>query len=185
MTHAPPRVEAGEESPLIDRVLAGDEAAFLQLYRAHAPGLYRLALRMAGGREAAAEDVLQETWSRALRSLDRFERRSSLRRWLSGIAVRCSLERIRSDRRGDELPLEDMIPAPRGLDPVEERLDLERVFESLPPGYRSVLVLHDLEGYTHDDIAGLLGISAGTSKSQLARARAWMRRALGVDYASE
>jgi RNA polymerase sigma-70 factor (ECF subfamily) len=177
--------EADEESALIDGVLAGDEAAFRSMYRSHSPALYRLALRMSGGREPTAEDVLQESWSRALRSLPGFERRSSLARWLSGIVVRCSLERIRRERwAGEELPDESTLTA-AARDRADERIDLERVFEALPPGYRSVLVLHDIEGYTHEDIAALTGVSPGTSKSQLSRARAFMRRALGFDYTSE
>jgi RNA polymerase sigma-70 factor (ECF subfamily) len=175
--------DAAAESSLVDAVLAGDEASFRSLYCEHATALYRLALRLSGGREAAAEDVVQECWSRALRLLPRFERRAPLARWLSGILVRCALERIRADRRAAE-PLPDDVagPAVRG---AEERIDLTCLFERLPAGYRSVLVLHDLEGYTHADIAELLDISTGTSKSQLARARAWLRRGLGHDYTVE
>jgi RNA polymerase sigma-70 factor (ECF subfamily) len=174
-----------EEGALIERVLAGDEAAFRSLYRAHATPLYRLALRLCGGRDESAEDVLQEAWSRAARRLDDFERRSSLRSWLNGFVVRCSLERTRWERRGgDDLSEADAWPAP-ARDRAAERVDLERAFEALPAGYRSVLVLHDLQGYTHKDIGELLGVSPGTSKSQLSRARAWMRRALGQDYGVE
>jgi RNA polymerase sigma-70 factor (ECF subfamily) len=170
---------------LVDRVRAGDEAAFRQLYRAHAGPLYRLALRMCGGREQTAEDAVQEAWSRAVARLDRFDGRGSVRSWLNGFVVRCALERGRWERRGGEdLPNEDAWPAP-SRDRPAERLDLERAFEALPPGYRAVLVLHDIEGYTHEDIARLIGVSPGTSKSQLSRGRAWMRRALGHDYAVE
>ena len=170
-----------DEDALIDRVLSGDEAAFRTIYRAHAATLYRLALRLAGGRESAAEDVLQEAWARAIRRLAAFERRSSLRRWLIGIVVRCSLERIRADRRAaDELP--ELQSVAGAASAPESRIDLERAFEALPPGYRAVLVMHDVEGYTHEEIAELMGISPGTSKSQLSRGRSWLRRALGADY---
>lgn len=173
------------DDPLLDRVRAGDEAAFRQLYRAHAGPLYRLALRMCGGRDETAEDAVQEAWSRAVARLDRYDGRGSLRSWLNGFVVRCALEGGRWERRGGEdLPDEDAWPAPLRDRPAE-RMDLERAFEALPTGYRTVLVLHDLEGYTHEDIAGLLGVSPGTSKSQLSRGRAWMRRALGHDYAVE
>lgn len=178
---SPPRPPS-DEGDLIAGVLHGDAAAFRLLYRAHAAPLFRLALRLSGGREPAAEDVLQEAWMRAIRRLSTFERRSSLRGWLSGIVVRCSLERIRADSRaGEWFPDLDVAAGPARATP-EASIDLERAFEALPPGYRAVLVLHDIEGYTHEDIAALLGIGAGTSKSQLSRARAWMRRALGSDY---
>jgi RNA polymerase sigma factor (sigma-70 family) len=183
MTAAPDARPANDESALIRRVLAGDEAAFRHMYRAHSQALYRLALRLSGGREASAHDVMQETWSRAIRLLAGFEQRSSLATWLSSIVIRCALERIRWEQRnGVTLPDGG---AARAYDSAEERVDLARAFEALPPGYRSVLILHDVEGYPHDRIAALLDISPGTSKSQLARARAWMRRALGPDYVSE
>jgi RNA polymerase sigma-70 factor (ECF subfamily) len=166
------------ESALIRGVLRGDEGAFRSLYRAHAAALYRLAMRLCAGSDADAQDVVQEGWGRAVRGLDGFEGRSSLGTWLSSIVVRCALEHRRADRHGLALPLN----APGRSERPEARLDLERAFESLPEGFRTVLVLHDLEGYRHSDIAELLGITIGTSKSQLSRARARMREILGVDY---
>jgi RNA polymerase sigma factor (sigma-70 family) len=161
-------------------VLAGDERAFRCLYREHATALYRLALRFLAGDEASAEDA----WARAVRGLSGFEGRAALRSWLSAIVVRCCLERIRWERRGGER-LADDVPSPVVGASSEARVDLERAFEALPWGYRSVLVLHDIEGYTHEAIAGMLDISPGTSKSQLSRARASLRRSLGVDYVTE
>lgn len=185
MTETPDAVPAGDESALIHRVLAGDEAAFRIMYRSHSHALYRLALRLSGGREASSQDVVQEAWSRALRLLADFEQRSSLATWLASIVVRCALERIRWEQRDGIAPTDEGMLPRAARDSAEERVDLERAFETIPPGYRSVLILHDVEGFTHDRIAALLGISPGTSKSQLARARAWMRRALGPDYILE
>jgi RNA polymerase sigma-70 factor (ECF subfamily) len=177
--------EREDEAAAIRAVLAGNEAAFRALYRAHAPALYRLALRMTGGSDTAAEDVVQEAWARAVRGLARLEARASLATWLGRITTHCALERIRWERRGGEaLPEPEAIPSPGRESPLE-RVDLERAFEALPPGYRAVLVLHDVEGFTHEEIGGLLELSPGTSKSQLSRARAWLRRALGNDYAME
>ena len=171
--------------PDLDAVLAGDEVAFRTMYRAHAPALYRLALRLTGGKVDAAEDVVQEAWARAVRRLGGFERRASLRTWLSRFVVNCALERIRWERRdGEALPEPEGVAGP-DAQPPEERVDLERAFGLLPPGYRAVLVLHEVEGYTHEEIARVLGVSAGTSKSQLSRARAWLRRALGREYGGE
>jgi len=167
----------------IDAVLRGDERAFRELYRTHGPPLYRLALSLARGLDADAEDIVQEAWRRAVKGLDGFERRSSLRTWLRAIVIRCALEKHRSDGRGTEMPSEAAL-ASRGA-PRSSGFDLERAFEQLPHGFRTVLVLHDLEGYRHTDIAELLGISEGTSKSQLSRARARMRELLGDDYARE
>ena len=173
------------EARAVAAALAGDEGAFRDLYRAHTPTMYRLALRMTAGSDSAAEDVVQEAWARAVRALSGFEHRSALRTWLHGIVTRCALERIRRERvhaggSADTDGLPDPHPASDG-----RHLDLERAFEALPPGYRTIVVLHDIEGYTHERIGELLGVTAGTSKSQLSRARAWLRRALGRDYLTE
>lgn len=171
-----------EEARVIDGVLAGHEEAFRELYRIHARRLYLLALRLTRGRDADAEDVVQEAWRRAVGSLGRFERRSSLRTWLSSIVVRCALERNRANGRGpDRSAAEPAVTGPERA--TFRRLDLERAFERLPEGFRTVLVLHDVQGYRHSDIADLLEITEGTSKSQLSRARARMRELLGDDYA--
>lgn len=171
-----------EEGRLLDRVLEGDEDAFRTLYRLHTPSLWHLALRLTGGREADAEDVLQESWSRCITGLSRFQRRSSLRTWLTVIAARCASERYRRENReaadtGSGAAVDRAQGDPAG------RIDLERAFAALPFGFRSVLVLHDVEGFRHREIAEMLGISPGTSKSQLSRARRRMRSVLGEDYA--
>lgn len=149
------------------------EAEFRALYRRHTPALYRMACRLAG--PSRAEDLLQETWSRAARSLNGFEWRSALRTWLTGILVRCSRQAWRSE--GDVRPLraEDTHDEPEIEVPAERLLDLERALEALAPGYREVLVLHDIEGFTHEEIARSLNVLPGTSKSQLARARKALR----------
>ena len=165
-------------------MLQRDERAFRTMYRAHTPALHRLALRMTGGSEADAEDVIQETWRRAVPGLAGFERRSTLRTWLSSIVVRCALAVRRRESRATRVPREDVVGR-NGQVGAMSRIDLERAFERLPRGYRAVLVLHDLEGYRHSDIADILDVSTGTSKSQLSRARARMRQALGPDYAEE
>jgi RNA polymerase sigma-70 factor, ECF subfamily len=168
-----------------DRVLAdavvrsGDETAFRVLYRRHTPALYRLALRLGGGDGPWAEELVQRTWIRAVEGLSSFAWRSSLSSWLGGIAINCARELWREARTRSETALAEEIPvaAPRLLAP-EERVDLERAIERLPAGYREVFVLHDVEGYTHEEIGGLLGIESGTSKSQLSRARQRLRAAL-------
>jgi RNA polymerase sigma-70 factor, ECF subfamily len=171
------------EAELGDRVLAerllssSDASAFLELYRRHTPSLYAIARRLGG--DADAEDAVHDSWVRAVEGLARFEWRSSLRSWLTGIVI----NRLRELDRGQHtVPLDEQsttiepaVALPRGIEP----LDLERAIAALPFGYRQVLVLHDVEGFTHADIAALLGIEQGTSKSQLARARRRLRLALG------
>jgi RNA polymerase sigma-70 factor (ECF subfamily) len=144
------------------------EAAFRELYRRHTPRLLRLIMRILGG--ADAEDVVQDTWIRAVEHLSSFRGEAQFRTWLTRIGVRLSQDHLRK-RKHAHLRLETaMEPASRDM-PIAERIDLERLFARLPEGYRSILLLHDLEGYTHAEIGGMLGIAEGTSKSQLHDAR--------------
>lgn len=155
-------------------IRGGDETAFRELYRRHTPRLYGFALRLLGGAEAEAEEVVQETWVRAVRRLDGFRWRSALATWLCGIAHNLCRERLRRRLRRErqaELPP----PAPPAPPAGGLRADLERAIALLPARCRTVLVLHDVEGWTHREIAKGLGISAGTSKSQLFEARRRMR----------
>ena len=163
---------------------ARDEAAFRALYRRHAPALWRMALRLSRGAEEEARDVMQETWIRAAARLDTFRWESSLRTWLISIALNCSRERIRRELRqshigdADRVAPADAVGAGGAVAGGVETIDLARAIDALPDGYRRVLVLHDLEGYTHDEIGRLLGVEEGTSKSQLHRARASVRARL-------
>jgi RNA polymerase sigma-70 factor (ECF subfamily) len=174
--------DRAEEARLIAGVIGGREDAFREMYRAYGPRLYLLALRMTCGVDADAEDVVQEGWQRAVRGLEGFEGRSSLRTWLASIVVRCALEKYRADGPTPDCHSPEC-PVGNEEHEASSRVDLERAFEQLPEGFRTVLVLHDLEGYRHTDIAELLGVSEGTSKSQLSRARGRMRELLGEDYA--
>ena len=171
-------IEQGVERRLAEKVMAdGDEEAFRELYRSHSPALYGLLRRLLGGREAEAQDLLQEAWIRASDRLASFRWQSSLRTWLCGIAVNCAREVLRRERGTPLEPLETVQDLPP-LAPASYpggRMDWEGAIRGLPDGYRQVLVLCDIEGYTHREVAGLLGISTGTSKSQLARARRTLR----------
>jgi RNA polymerase sigma-70 factor (ECF subfamily) len=162
-----------------DRTLAAavtqsrDESAFRVLYRRHTPALYRLALRLGGGDESWAEELVQRAWIRAVEGLGGFAWRSAFRTWLSGIAINCAREQWRAMRTSPEVQGSPDLPTSSG-DPGL-RVDLERAIARLPHGYRQVFVLHDVEGYTHEEIAELLGIESGTSKSQLFQARRQLR----------
>lgn len=160
---------------LVERFMrTGDEATFRELYRRHTPALYPLALRLVGGSESEAQDAIQDTWLRACKTLSGFEWRSSLRTWLIGILINRvrEMNRERGRRKEEELP-EDY--SQRATVQPGERLDIEHAIASLPAGYRHVLVLHDVEGYTHEEVSARLEISVGTSKSQLHHARKALR----------
>jgi RNA polymerase sigma-70 factor (ECF subfamily) len=167
---------APDDRALVSAVLRGrDEAAFRLLYQRHTATLYALALRLLGERRQDADDVLQETWIRAVTALPRFAWHSSLRTWLCSIVVNCCREVWRNAR--DELVIDEATVALQSGD-VADQIDVATALARLPTGYRAVLVLHDIMGYTHEEIAAKLDIEAGTSKSQLSRARRAMRRAL-------
>jgi RNA polymerase sigma-70 factor, ECF subfamily len=169
-----------------DFIASRSEEAFLRLYRAHTPGLYRIARRVAGREAHEAEDLLQATWIRAAAGLAGFAWQSSLRTWLTGILLHCAREASRrSTRTAGGEPATSDIEDGRATPSHSERLDLERAVAALPEGYREILVLHDIEGYTHGEIAALLGITEGTSKSQLSHARDAVRRRLGWHRAAK
>ncbi len=168
--------------PAGDRELAllvmerGDEAAFRELYRRHTPYLYQFALRTLGGNEHDADDVVQEMWIRAVEKFRQFRWESGLRTWLSGIAINlCRGLFRRRDRYWIEVR-DDMLEISSDY---ESRMDLETAIGELPDGYRAVLVLHDVEGFRHEEIARMLGVTPGTSKSQLFHARRAVRKMLG------
>jgi RNA polymerase sigma factor (sigma-70 family) len=159
--------------------LAKDDRAFERLYDSHTPYLYRFALRLAGGDEPLAAELVHDAWVTAVERLARFERRSTFRVWLGGILVNRARLSWRENERDhiaiDEVPIGVSDAA---LDFTLHRVDLERAMSRLPDRARHVFVMHDVEGYTHEDIAELLGIEPGTSKSQLSRARALLRARL-------
>jgi RNA polymerase sigma-70 factor, ECF subfamily len=164
-----------EDQALVEKYLRRrDEHSFRELYRRHSPALYALALRLSDT-DADAEDALQETWIRACRLLSSFQWKSTLRTWLTGILINCVREiRRKHERRGEE-SIDDLPPPFASEAPAD---NLESAICKLPVGYRQVLVLHDLEGYTHEEISRMLEINVGTSKSQLHHARKFIRSML-------
>jgi len=162
---------------LASRFLEGrDEAAFRELYARHSGALYRFLLRLTG-RAEDAEEGLQETWVRASRALAGFEWRSALSTWLAGIAIRWWREECRRRGRGEDAG--DPEPAVEPVNSEIDRLDLERALGNLALGYREAILLHDVYGHTHGEIARMLDVDEGTSKSQLSRARRALRARLG------
>jgi RNA polymerase sigma-70 factor (ECF subfamily) len=175
------RTESSGDRDLAARCLAGDREAFEGLYRQHSHRLYNLVYRMTGGTEA--EDLLQDVFLQAFRKLGTYKGDSSLGTWLYRLATNLCLDHLRSKqgRMGqvtDSLDEDDAAPLASPFRPAEAnnaRLDLEQAIETLPPSYRAAFVLHDVEGYQHDEIAGILGIAEGSSKSLLHKARLRLR----------
>lgn len=162
------------------RVAAGDEAAFDRLYAATVPRVFSLCLRMAGDAERA-RSLTQETFVRAWQRMASFRGDASLASWLHRIAVNVALEDGRRRQRWGRLVLasdDAVAAAPGRADDPALRVDLERAVAALPPGARRMLVLRDIEGHTYEDIAGLTGVSVGTVKSQVSRARRLLRETL-------
>ena len=176
-----------EERELINRVLAGDPSAERAMYDAHVDRVFRLVYRMAGDLDRA-QDYTQETFIRAFSRLETFRGDAALSTWLGSIAISVTLNGLRKVRRRNEreVALNDMVPVGRTMRDAEPDLKtrLAQAIESLPEGYRVVFVMHDVEGYTHEEIATSLGVHTGTSKAQLFRARARLREAL-ADFAKD
>lgn len=177
---APPLSASGGE--WVRRAQNGDVQAFESLYRAHVSRVYALALRMTADPHRA-EDLTQDAFVRAWDRLSTFRGDSAFGTWLHRLAVRVVLGDLRSRGRWQEETLDEDGPESSHGEPAStfahgERIDLERAVAALPPRARAVLVLYDIEGYRHREIAGLLGVTEGTSKTQLFRARRLLREAL-------
>ena len=179
MTH-----DAESDDALLSRLArTGDARAFAILYERHTGALYATAVRITRDPDAAA-DIVHDAWVRAVESVHRFANRSAVRTWLTGILINCHRERERARRRDgteEDASIDDVID-PAYASPLDasriDRIDLDAAIAALPPRFRQVLVLHDIEGFTHEEIAEMLGVAPGTSKSQLARARHRLRALL-------
>jgi RNA polymerase sigma-70 factor (ECF subfamily) len=185
-TLAEPRVRVTEEQ-LISRVRAGEPAAQRELYDAHVDRVYRLAYRLAGDDELA-RDFTQLTFIRAFEQISGFRAESSLSTWLHSIGVSVALNGLRKVKRlhTREASLEEaeMVGAvAREADPdLKERL--QKAIDGLNEKFRTVFLMHDVEGFTHEEIGEFLNIPAGTSKTRLFQARGKLREEL-ADFAGD
>ena len=170
---------------LAARCRAGDADAFEELYRQHARRLFSLVVRMVGSAEDA-EDLVQEVFLQAHRKLAGFRGESTLGTWLYRLTMNHCLDHLRgrqarmsraTESLDDEDAAEPMAPAP-AVPPAISRMDLEKAIAALPPGSRAAFLLHDVEGFEHREIAAILGVSEGTSKSQVHKARLKLRTIL-------
>lgn len=176
------------EAEAIERAKLGDAEAFEVLYSLHKRRVYSLCLRMTSN-TAEAEDLTQEAFLQLFRKIGTFRGESAFSTWLHRMAVNVVLMQLRK-KSLPVVPLDDTPDteeeAPRkelgGPDPLLsgslDRLQLNRVIAALPPGYRTIFVLHDVEGYEHNEIAAMVGCSIGNSKSQLHKARMKLRELL-------
>ena len=164
---------------VVARARDGDEAALEELYRAFEGPVYNLARRICRTTEDA-EDVLQETFFEVCRSIGRYRQDGSLWGWVRTIAASKALMRLRRNKYRDTDELHDEVLEMRRED-TALRMDLEAALERLSETSRAVVWLHDVEGYTHDEIAGMMGKTSSFSKSQLARAHIRLRKWLGEE----
>ena len=177
------------ETILVRRACEGSLEAMRQLYEQHASRVYTVVRRLAGDDDLAA-DLAQDAWTNAFQKIGAFRGDAAFGTWVHRIAVNTALTRLRQQSRRRDLEQgfdgrtmlgnPDRYPASGTAD----RLLVQRALDLLPDGYRAVLWLHDVEGYTHEEIGERLGIAVGTSKSQLSKARARLR-ALVVEKSAE
>ena len=184
---APPPPKALAEGEAIRLAQAGDAAAFEFLYELHSRRVYALCLRMVSN-PCDAEDLMQEAFLQLFRKIATFRGESAFSTWLHRMTVNVVLMRLRKkalpvasleettepDEDGGG-PRKDLGAPDLRLSGAVDRVNLERSIDRLPPGYRTVFVLHDVQGYEHNEIAGIMGCSVGNSKSQLHKARTRLR----------
>ena len=167
---------------VVRRAQNGDVAAFETIYRANTTAIYALCRRMVND-EREARDLVQDVFVRAWQRLPTFRGQSALATWLHRLAVNVVLEHLRSAKRdfarfidNDDDPTSDL-PATRAASP-DTQMDIDRAVAQLPAGARTVFVLHDIHGYSHDEISQMTGIAPGTARAQLFRARRALMRVL-------
>ena len=175
--------DAGEDAILVRRAASADVAAFETLYRRHHRRVHGVIVRLVGQAGTRAEDLTQEAFVRAWQALPAFRFESAVSTWLHRLAVNTALMEMRA-RRSRPWPEEDddaleTVATPDTAGRAVLGRDLERAVASLPPRARAVLVLHDVEGWKHEEIAGELGMAVGSSKAQLHRARGLLRARIG------
>jgi RNA polymerase sigma-70 factor (ECF subfamily) len=166
----------------IQRAIGGDEAAMRAIWSRHAPHIDVVVRRLIGGDHDLAADVAQEVWIQIFRALPTYRGDSQFGTWAHRIAVNRTLNALRQQRRLASLEASEVDEESAAVEPEAERnilaASIEAATAQLSPGARIVFVMHDVEGFTHEEIASALGITAGGSKSQLFKARAKLRKLL-------
>ncbi len=152
---------------------ARDDTSFQALYRQCTPRLYAMSVRLLANSQHDAEDMVQETWLRAVRGIESYQQQSKFETWIMGILINVYRELMRKNPSTSTLESIPSSKQPKAK-PSQSFIDLERKLAEVPVHYRAVLLLFELEGMDHKQISALLDISIGTSKSRLARARQWL-----------
>jgi RNA polymerase sigma-70 factor (ECF subfamily) len=169
-------------SAVIVRAQRGDVDAFELIYNEHSGRVYALCMRLMAGDQTSATELMQDVFIRAWKNLGKFRGESAFSSWLHRLSVNAMLENARGDKRRTArvLPMEDtsQLGAFAVGDSPDLRMDLESAIARLPTGARTAFVLHDIEGYQHQEIAEQLGVAVGTVKAQLHRARKLLIKAL-------
>jgi len=183
------------EAELIERAKLGDATAFQALYDKHKRRVYSLCLRMTAN-TAEAEDLTQEAFLQLYRKIGTFRGESAFSTWLHRLSVNVVLMQLRkkslpvvsleeTTQGEDDTPKKDFGAEDLALAGSIDRLQLQKAVDDLPPGYRTIFVLHDVEGYEHNEIATIVGCSIGNSKSQLHKARMKLRDLLKMNRAEK
>jgi RNA polymerase sigma-70 factor (ECF subfamily) len=190
------KVSDPNEAELIERAKHGDAEAFQALYDKHKRRVYSLCLRMTAN-TAEAEDLTQEAFLQLYRKIATFRGESAFSTWLHRLSVNVVLMQLRkkslpvvsleetTQGGEDDTPKKDFGAEDLALAGSLDRLQLQKAVEDLPPGYRMIFVLHDVEGYEHNEIAKIVGCSIGNSKSQLHKARMKLRDLLKMSRAEK
>ena len=178
------------DESVVRRAQQGDSVAFERIYRMHSRKIYTLCLRMVGDK-TDAEDLTQEVFLQLFRKIHTFRGESAFSTWLHRMAVNIvlmrfrrknvaneSLEAITNPEEGSNAPSKEFGGPDLRLNGVVDRVTLETAVNELPPGYKAMFILHDVQGYSHDEIAGIFGCTAGNSKSQVHKARTRLRERL-------
>jgi RNA polymerase sigma factor (sigma-70 family) len=174
--------EFASDLTIARRAVTGDSETFLNLYRQNLPRIYAVCLRIVANREQA-EEVTQQALIRTWQTLGSYRGESPLSAWIHRIAANAALDYLRARNRltkrvefTDNL---EVFEKPDLSSPRENQMDMEQAIAALPPQARTVVVLHDIEGYSHSEISGMLGIAVGTSKAHLHAARRLLKEELG------
>lgn len=168
---------SGDQELVRDFLSSQSEEAFRRLYREKTPHLYQMALRLTAFNEFEAEELVQKMWITAIRKLEGFTWKSTLKTWLTGILINLNRDELKKEA-SKKKAADFLIVQTRVSTVTTSGYDLEKALSNLSLGYRKVIILHDIEGYQHKEIAALLHINEGTSKSQLFQARKALRQQL-------
>jgi len=174
------------DNELVQRCKAGDVKAYEELYKLYGNKLFGLCLRMSGNR-GEAEDLMQEIFVILIKKINAFRGDAKFSTWLYRVAVNTCISHLRK-RKGTKVDIEDHVTNPAMTtrpDPLAQRAALKKAISELPEGYRTAVVMHDIQGFNHKEIAEILGITEGASKSQLFKARRKLREMISNPFSSK